>query len=128
MRLYLDDYRKQPEGWERAFTAKQAKEILHDGLVKYASLDHDLEGTHHWYDENGEFVEYESGHDVVKFMVEHDIWPEEGLRIHTDNVVGRENMMSLIDEYGPYTSKVLGQGRGSSETHTFSEGMTVLYT
>lgn len=42
IRLYLDDERDTPEGWERVYTAKQAIDRLSLGDVAEVSLDHDL--------------------------------------------------------------------------------------
>lgn len=42
VKLYLDDERPTPEGWERVFTAREAIERLQVGDVEMISLDHDL--------------------------------------------------------------------------------------
>lgn len=44
MKLYLDDIRPTPEGWERVYTAKEAIDFLLDNWEKvtHVSLDHDL--------------------------------------------------------------------------------------
>ena len=121
MRLYLDDVRPTPEGYDlRAYSSEEAKKILSDEEISFASLDHDLYmRDYNW--SNFPYGMPETGHDVVKYMVEHNIWPPEGLRIHTDYAHGRENMMELVDEHGPYTKKEYGRGNGT-------EGITVNYS
>ena len=42
MKVYLDDARATPEGWERALTASHAITFLQGGEVTEISLDHDL--------------------------------------------------------------------------------------
>ncbi len=42
MKLWLDDIRPAPQGWEWAKTSAQANEILRWGRVEFLSLDHDL--------------------------------------------------------------------------------------
>src|SRR5690242_497798 len=42
MRLYVDDLRKCPEGWELARTNTEAIRILSTGFVEEISIDHDI--------------------------------------------------------------------------------------
>lgn len=53
MKLYLDDERPTPPGWERAFTAKESIEMLEFGDVHTISLDHDLGCTRPGLEETG---------------------------------------------------------------------------
>jgi hypothetical protein len=123
MKLYLDDLRDHPQDWVRAHTAAEAKDILMNEDIEFASLDHDLEGWHFNWDDN-----IESGYDVVKFMTEHNIWPALGVRIHTDNFTGRRNMAELIEVYSPYTNVYVGKPRtGHSHNIWPSEGDIVIY-
>lgn len=62
MRVYLDDERKTPDGWVRAYTATEAIKLLMENNVTAISLDHDL-GID------------ETGYDVL-------LWIEE--KVHTD--------------------------------------------
>jgi hypothetical protein len=65
MRLYLDDIRKTPEGFNlRAWTAWEAIDFLKRGGITYVSFDHDLGD-----EKNG------TGYDVAR-------WIEE--KAHTD--------------------------------------------
>jgi hypothetical protein len=90
MKLYVDDLRPCPEGWETVGTYEDAVAFLFLHPVEELSLDHDLghDGT---------------GYDIVKWMFEANIWPKK-LRLHTANPVGRKNMRQLIEHYGPYTN------------------------
>jgi hypothetical protein len=42
MRVWLDDKRKEPEGWIRCFHASEVISLLEAGGVEEMSLDHDL--------------------------------------------------------------------------------------
>ena len=42
MKVYLDDERSTPDGWERVFWPDEAIELLKTGKVEEISLDHDL--------------------------------------------------------------------------------------
>jgi hypothetical protein len=59
MKVYLDDERNTPEGWNRVFWADEAIELLKTGKVTDISLDHDLGD-----DERG------TGYDVVLWIEE----------------------------------------------------------
>jgi hypothetical protein len=124
MKLYLDDMRDHPEGWTRAYTADHAKNILGSGEIEFASLDHDLDCYYHSSYDMG----VETGYHVVRFMVENDIWPHLGVRIHTDNDWGRKNMQSLIETYSPYENMYEGRAR-TWQKHGISpsEGDIVIY-
>ncbi|GAA0075980.1 hypothetical protein UT300005_03580 [Clostridium sp. CTA-5] len=85
--LYVDDLRKCPDGFSIARSYDEAIEILNTSKINILSLDHDL-----GIDENG--VE-KNGYDVVKYMCENGISPRK-VYIHTDNVVGRDNMYHTL--------------------------------
>jgi hypothetical protein len=87
--LWLDDVRPMPPQYTHlAKTAAQAIEVLKTRQVCKISLDHDLgEG-------NG------TGYDVAKWIEEHaflgDLPRITGLRVHTDNPVGRQNINAAL--------------------------------
>lgn len=107
MRLWLDDTRPAPEGWVQARTAREAINILKQGGIEEASLDHDLGHCEacekcsgytsgcgcecHW-----------TGQSVVIFMINEGCWPKTKPRVHSMNPVGAANMRNAIDRYGPY--------------------------
>lgn len=123
MKLWLDDTRRAPPGWVWARTLDQAVALLREG-VALASLDHDLgaayasahdadicfggEGCGFCNPDMGPEVERNLGHkeqtgyDVVLWMAENEIWPTEGIVIHSWNPVGAKNMAAVVDRYGPY--------------------------
>ena len=124
MKLYLDDLRDHPEGWTRAYTAHQAISHLQSGDYDFASLDHDLDAYYYTSYHEGTYT----GFHVVKYMAEHDIWPHLGVRIHTDNDWGRNNMQELIETYSPYTNMYEGRPRTwSKHGISPSEGDIVIY-
>lgn len=82
MRLYLDDVRPTPEGFDlRAYTAAEAITMLRDGKITFISFDHDLGA-----DANG------TGYDVAKWIEEQAftnpsfVTPD--FAIHSANPVG----------------------------------------
>ena len=46
-----------------------------------------------------------TGYDFVKWLAENDVWPTDGITVHSWNAVGGENMTKTIDRYGPYDTK-----------------------
>lgn len=81
--LYVDDIRRCPDGFVVARNYDKAIQLLKTSAINILSLDHDL-----GIDDNG--VE-KNGYDIVKYVCEHGISPKK-IYIHTDNVVGRDNM------------------------------------
>ena len=84
MKIYLDDERQVPSGWELVTTANEAIKILKGGNVTEISLDHDLGD-----DESG------TGYDVILWMenavVEEGFIPPK-IHIHSANVSARVKM------------------------------------
>jgi hypothetical protein len=89
MNVYLDDCRKEPDGWVRVYWPQEAIELLKTGKVKEISLDHDLGN-----DEIG------TGYDVVKWIEEQVVlygFTPPKIYIHSANPVGRLRMQQGID-------------------------------
>lgn len=86
--IYLDDLRLCPEGFAIARTYGEAVKLLEDNKVGILSLDHDL-----GEDEYGNILK--TGYDLVKYICENNCDIEK-IYIHTDNVVGRENMYKTL--------------------------------
>ena len=95
LRVWLDDDlvdRAAPEGWIHVVTAWEAIELLDTGRVVELSLDHDLGDD----DRNG------TGSTVVDWIAEQrgvhgrDLWPRDGITLHTANPAGRERMARAI--------------------------------
>lgn len=92
MKLWIDDLRPAPEGWQWARSVNEAKEMLLDAenrgiLVELMDLDHDA----------GDYAG--QGGDYIRLLD----WLEETgrsypLRIHSFNPVGRENMLRIAEK------------------------------
>ncbi len=98
LRVWLDDDlvdRAAPEGWTHVTTAWDAIDLLKTRRVVELSLDHDLSD-----DER-----FGRGVDVVDFIAEQqevhgrDLWPRDGISLHTGNPVGRDAMARTIRRY-----------------------------
>ena len=99
MKLWLDDVRPPHEngaiGFEWAKDTDQAIALLRSGDVTFASLDHDLSVNAtlgNWKNEI-------TGYDVLCWMEENDVWPIDGVVVHSMNPVGKERMQVVIDEH-----------------------------
>lgn len=94
--LWLDDLRDPARfgciGWTWAKTADEAIDLLKTGRVRRASLDHDLSVEQTL----GRTLEGPSGYTVVCWMEEHGVWPEGGVKVHSQNPVGRARMRQVI--------------------------------
>lgn len=94
IKLWLDDLR-DPEKlgykdyvWVKTY--KDAIDILKTGKVKFASLDHDLGLT---------LTGEKTGYDVVCWMEENNVWPEDGVRVHSQNPVGAQKMKAVLRKH-----------------------------
>lgn len=94
-RLYVDDERETPEGWDRAYNVWEALFKLE--LLEYVevSLDHDLASF------LGPYKEL-TGLDIVHWLVQRK---QDGkyippvVKVHSANSVGHDNMKALVDRY-----------------------------
>lgn len=105
-RLWVDDLRDPANfgraGWTWAKTYDEAIHCLQLGEVLEISLDHDLaDFTVDVFDELHE----KTGYDIALWMAENDVWPPEGASSHSANPVGRNNILAVIDRYGPYNEE-----------------------
>ncbi len=94
--LWLDDIRDPNNhgciGWTWVKTADEAIALLETGTVRRASLDHDLT-----VDQTLGRVDREpTGYTVVCWMERNNVWPPEGVKVHSQNPVGRANMEVVI--------------------------------
>jgi hypothetical protein len=90
MKLWVDDIRRAPKGWQWLFTSEQTIVVLRackmNNLVpKAMSLDHDLGGD-------------DTTRPVVLWCCENDFWPEE-VYVHSANPVGVEWLTGMIERY-----------------------------
>ncbi len=90
--------------WTVARTGDEAIELLRSGDVEFASLDHDLATERvceHLLDVENNRFNGKTGWDVITWMTENNVWPKNGVRIHTANEVRRLFMLSLVQKvYG----------------------------
>lgn len=86
--IYLDDLRVCPDRFVIARTYEDAVNLIENNKVGILSLDHDL-----GEDENGNLLK--TGYDLVKYICENNCDIEE-IYIHTDNAVGRINMIETL--------------------------------
>ena len=91
MKLWLDDTRDPTKLGFTDFvwvkTVEEAIYILETQKVNFASLDHDL----------GFMTK--SGYDVILHMENNNIWPPEGVHVHSMNPVGRAKMEAAIKKH-----------------------------
>jgi hypothetical protein len=115
MKMWLDDRRREPSGWTRAFSVAEAKVLLESGLVEEASLDHDLGAcdacmggmsTEEWleaHDWDMPTCEHlGTGYTLCVWMEETGHWPKQKPRVHSMNHRGAARMQEIIDRrFGP---------------------------
>jgi len=89
-KLYLDDLRPTPSGFERVYDYEEFTEFIsQNGLPDFISFDHDL-GLG------------KTGYDCAKWLVEfcldkNLILPE--FQVHSQNPVGKENIETLLNNF-----------------------------
>lgn len=113
MKIYLDDIRNPPSGWDLVKTADACIAKLETGNVEELSLDHDLAEEH--YDEkNWEYIDMhgytgtmdranyreKTGYSVVQWMIQNNVWPKLVV-VHSMNPVGRASMVQAVDRHKP---------------------------
>lgn len=97
MKLYLDDIRSIPIGYEGVRGYHECINFLekNKGNITALSLDHDL-------------GELRTGYDVCKWLVENEYYDGiEQIIIHSANPVGVKNMLQLLDRYMPKNVELL---------------------
>lgn len=85
MRLYVDDIRTPPEGWQIARNYDEAIYYINTGKVTEVSLDHDLGNEGFGW----------TGNDVL-LWIEREVYfdhiPKPVIHVHTSNPAGRRKM------------------------------------
>jgi len=97
MKVYLDDERQTPDGWERVYWPEEAIELLKSGNVTEISLDHDLGD-----DERG------TGYDVILWIEEAvvlDGFVPPNIKVHSANSSARAKMELGIESILKKASK-----------------------
>jgi hypothetical protein len=91
MKVFVDDLRPCPPGWELARSITEAIRFLATREVKEISLDHDIRHCKfrkHWSLESFEPVAY--------YIACMDSWSRPLVRIHTANVMAGQRMAEII--------------------------------
>lgn len=98
MKVWHDDTRSAPEGWERARTNIEAIALLLTDDVEEISLDHDLGA-----DDGDIFVAGHSpdgtGYDLVRWMIDNDAVPPK-VTVHSLSYHGRWRMANALADAG----------------------------
>ena len=105
LKLYVDDVRPAPDGWELAKDYAQAVARLGGCDFTHVSLDHDL-APQHYIESSGYFdapapSREPTGYDLAKWIVETGAWPTEVIAVHSMNPVGRKYMLDLLRKHAP---------------------------
>ena len=100
IKLWLDDIREPWRfgclGWHWVTTAEDAIALLSTGRVIEASLDHDLsEMATIGILQPGE----KTGYTVVCWMEDNNVWPKDGVRVHSLNPIGKKRMEQIIEKH-----------------------------
>jgi len=88
MKVWLDDLRPAPDGWEHVLWPQDAIELLKHGGVTHLSLDHDLGD-----DERG------TGYDVLLWIEQAtmlDGFNPPDITVHSANVSARQKILAAI--------------------------------
>lgn len=117
MKLWLDDVRDPKVngaiGFVWAKNYEEAIVFLETGDVTFASLDHDIGACQDCIDkvlhigdmQTPETTFYnrcphaKSGYDVVNYLEKNNLWPTDGVAVHSMNPVGRQRMKQVIDKH-----------------------------
>jgi len=89
MKVYLDDTRQAPEGWQRTYTIEETKNLLDTRQVTHLSLDNDL-GSEDPKTEGYNVLNY-----LEKLVYFDSTFPIPIITIHSSNE-GRAPMMRMV--------------------------------
>lgn len=104
--MYLDGLRMPTEEFDFIVRSYEAVNIVKEyGVPTFISFDHDLGN-----DSNGDLLK--SGYDLAKWLVDADlddtyIIPLDlSYKVHSQNPVGKENIIALLEGYLQYKQEV----------------------
>jgi len=90
VKVWLDDWREEPEGWLRTLTVEETIEAIESFNVVELSLDNDLG------------IGLREGIEVMDWLEQrllcHEILPPEKMYVHSQNPVAARNMRQIIDK------------------------------
>jgi hypothetical protein len=91
MKVYMDDARQTPAGWERTYTVEETKDRLRTRLVTHLSLDNDL----------GSIDPATEGYNVLNWLEEvinDDMsFPIPVMTVHSSNAARAQSMRQTIN-------------------------------
>lgn len=94
MKIWLDDERPMPEGYDQhCRNAESAIEAIKSGIVDEISLDHDLGN------------DVLNGYDVAKFIEKETLLGNLNYircKVHTQNPIGRKNIVCALQNVARY--------------------------
>jgi hypothetical protein len=93
MKIWLDDIREAPNGYNRTLSVNETKQLIldcenSDITIDELHLDHDLGD---YARDGGDAIE------LVKWLAETERYYE--IKIHSMNIDGKQNMQALINRY-----------------------------
>lgn len=89
MKLYLDDTRMTPEGWERSYTVEETIQQLQTRTVTHLSLDNDLG--------EGLLEGYKALDWLEETIFNDSLFPIPEITIHSSNASRRQSMLLTIE-------------------------------
>lgn len=116
LRVWLDDLlddRAAPDGWVHVTTAPAAIALLETGRVVELSLDHDLGDD----DLAGKGVHVVDHIAEQQMLYGRDLWPRDGITIHSANPAGRDQMARAIERYAGELHRVRRTVTTSGKPH-----------
>jgi hypothetical protein len=116
LRVWLDDLledRAAPPGWIHVTTAPAAIALLESGRVVELSLDHDL-GDDELAGKGVHVVDHLAEQQVI---ASRDLWPRDGITIHSANPDGRDQMARTIERYAGELHRVRRVVTSSGKPH-----------
>ena len=106
MKLYIDDLRKEPQGWHRAKTVSEAIRILATQEVSEVSIDHDISHRINMDSIARPFPCGETFEPVAWFL--RAVKFSGKVTLHTANPIGAKKMAEILADAGIVAEIVLG--------------------
>lgn len=100
MKLYLDDTRITPEGWERSYTVEETIQQLQTRTVTHLSLDNDLG--------EGLLEGYKTLDWLEQTVYEDPSFPIPEITIHSSNASRKQSMLLAIESIKRIRQKQIG--------------------
>lgn len=123
MKLYIDDIRPAPEGWQQARTVTDAIRILSMFDVEEVSLDHDISYAVEVAGTQRPFPSPENFTAVAYFLKQRYLYPHSSqnswnvpkVTIHSANPIGAQEIELILDDFDVTVSPASRVNRLESE-------------